>query len=71
MAWVLANPFYCGYIISALLPDEINIGKHPSIIDEKTFLQANHIGKQHPIHGVLKLKNQEELSLKITVDASL
>jgi hypothetical protein len=41
------------------------IGKHPYIIDEKTFLQANHIGKQHPIHGVLKLKNQEELSLKI------
>ena len=65
MAWVLANPFYCGYIVSALLPEEINIGKHPSIIDEKTFLQANHIGKQHPIHGVLKLKNQEELSLKI------
>ncbi len=65
IAWVLANPFYCGYIITSLLPGEVNIGKHPPIIDEKTFLMANNIGNENPIHGVLKVKNQEELPLKI------
>ena len=65
MAWVLSNPFYCGYIISALLPGEVNIGKHPPIIDEKTFLEVNNIGQQNPIYGIVKVKNQEELPLKI------
>ena len=65
MAWILANPFYCGYIVSSLLPGEVNIGKHTPIIDEKTFLEANNIGRQNPIHGILKMRNQDELPLKI------
>ena len=65
IAWVLANPFYCGYIISSLLPGEVNIGKHPPIIDEKTFLEANNIGSENPIHGIQKVKNQDDLPLKI------
>ena len=65
MAWILANPFYCGYIISSLLPGEVNLGKHPPLIDEKTFLMANNIGSQDPRHGVIKMKNQDDLPLKI------
>ena len=65
MAWVLANPFYCGYIISSLLPGEVNIGKHPAIIDEKTFLLANNIGNEDPRHGVIKMRNHIDLPLKI------
>ena len=65
IAWVLANPFYCGYIISSLLPGEVNIGKHPILIDEKTFLLANNIGNEDPRHGVLKMRNHLDLPLKI------
>ena len=65
IAWILANPFYCGYIISSLLPGEVNIGKHPILIDEKTFLLANNIGNEDPRHGVLKMRNHLDLPLKI------
>ena len=65
MAWILANPFYAGYIISSLLPGEVNIGKHPPIIDEKTFLTANNVASEDTRHGVLKMRNQTDLALKI------
>jgi len=65
IAWVLANPFYCGYIISSLLPGEVNIGKHPTLIEEKKFLLANNIGNEDPRHGVLKMRNHIDLPLKI------
>jgi hypothetical protein len=54
LAWILANPFYCGYISVVLLPGEIIKGKHPALIDEETFLKANQISKSNPRSGVKK-----------------
>ncbi len=65
IAWILANPFYCGYVVASILPDEVNIGMHPPLIDEKTFLQANNIGSQNPRSGIAKMNNQDELALKV------
>jgi DNA invertase Pin-like site-specific DNA recombinase len=55
MAWVFANPFYCGYISTSLLPGEMIEGKHPPLIDVDTFLQANNISRQNPRSGVSKI----------------
>ena len=65
LAWILANPFYCGYIKVALLPGEIIKGKHPALIDEDTFLKANNISGENPRSGVKKIREKSELPLKI------
>lgn len=65
LAWILANPFYCGYISVALLPNEIIKGKHPALIDEETFLKANNISRANPRTGVKKIKVNSNLPLKI------
>ena len=65
LAWILANPFYCGYISVALLPGEIIKGKHPALIDEETFLKANQISKANPRSGVKKIRVNPNLPLKI------
>lgn len=65
LAWVFANPFYCGYISSSLLPGELIKGKHPALIDESTFLKSNNIKQLNPRTGVLKKNQQDELPLKV------
>ena len=65
MAWIFANPFYCGYISTSLLPGEIIRSKHPALIDEKTFFLVNNISSQDPRSGIKKTKDQNELPLKV------
>ena len=67
LAWVFANIFYCGYIVSSLLPDELIKGKHPALIDEDTFIKANNISKQNPRSGVPKIYKNDQLPLKVFV----
>jgi site-specific DNA recombinase len=67
MAWIFANPFYCGYVYSALLPGELIPGKHPALIKEDIFLKANNISKQNAISGVPKNLCLDELPLKVFV----
>ncbi len=65
LAWILANPFYCGYISVSLLPGEIIKGKHPALIDEDTFLKANQVSKANPRSGISKIRVNPNLPLKI------
>jgi site-specific DNA recombinase len=65
MAWIFANPFYCGYIISSMLPGEVIVGNHPPLITPDLFLQVNNISKQHPVSGVPKDAQNDNLPLKI------
>lgn len=65
LAWILANPFYCGYISVAMLSGKIVKGKHVALIDEETFLKANNISKKNPRYGVKKNKVNASLPLKI------
>ncbi len=67
MAWIFANPFYCGYVYSSLLPGELIPGKHPALIKEDVFLKANQISKQNAISGVPKNLSRDELPLKVFV----
>ncbi len=65
IAWIFANPFYCGYVYSSLLPGELIKGKHPALVDENTFLKVNNISKQNTRSGVPKRLNVDELPLKV------
>ena len=65
MAWIFANPFYCGYVYSSLLPGELIAGKHPALISEDIFLKANNISRQNAISGVPKKLDVDELPLKV------
>ena len=36
-----ANPFYCGYITSKMIPGEMVDGKHPPLISKNTFIKVH------------------------------
>ncbi len=38
---IFKNPFYCGIMISKLIPDEIVIGNHEAIVSQEDFLKIN------------------------------
>ncbi|RYF78990.1 MAG: hypothetical protein EON98_15190, partial [Chitinophagaceae bacterium] len=43
--WIFSNPFYAGYNSGSLVEVKLIKGKHPALIDLKTFLKANEILK--------------------------
>jgi site-specific DNA recombinase len=65
MSWILSNPFYCGFISSTMLPNELIKGHYPAIIDQETFLAANNISSQNSRTGVPKKLDVDELPLKV------
>lgn len=61
MSEVFKNPFYCGIIVSKLLPGEVVEGRHPKIVSKEDFIKINSIKSNHPtIHD----DANEELPLK-------
>ncbi len=42
------NPFYCGIIVSSMIPGEAFKGQHPPLISKEDFLTINAINKVHP-----------------------
>jgi site-specific DNA recombinase len=63
--WILSNPFYTGYVTGNLLGGKLVKGKHPSLIDLKTFLKANDLLKMAVNTGIAKSSKREDLPLKI------
>lgn len=35
------NPFYCGFLVSSLIPGEMIEGKHPPLVSKSTFLKVH------------------------------
>jgi hypothetical protein len=62
----LRNPFYCGIIISPLLPDEIVEGKQEPLVSPEVFLQINDILQSRP-KGSVYNSEDEHLPLKTFV----
>ncbi len=60
------NPFYCGLIISPLLPDEIVIGKQQPMVTHEMFLKINNILFNRP-EGRVYNSEDEHLPLKTFV----
>lgn len=61
---VLSNPFYCGIIVSSLLPGEIIEGKHEAMISRELFLKVNNIVSDNRNHPVSHKEEDENLPLK-------
>ena len=59
----LRNPFYCGLIISPLLPDEIVVGKQQPLVTHEMFLKINNILYTRP-EGRVYNSEDEHLPLK-------
>ena len=61
---IFANPYYCGIIVSKMIPNEIIEGKHQPIISRKIFLQANEIIAEKRHHPTFHKDIDENLPLK-------
>ena len=44
------NPFYCGVLVSKMIPGEIIEGKHKPLVSKEDFLKINSINTHHPTH---------------------
>jgi site-specific DNA recombinase len=64
---VFSNPFYAGYVTGSLLGGKLIEGKHPKLIDLKTFLAAQDVLNNNPFVGVAKVFRHNEVPLKIFV----
>ncbi len=61
---IFANPYYCGIIVSKMIPNEIIEGRHKPIISRKMFLEANQIIAQKRCHPTFHKDIDENLPLK-------
>ncbi len=59
------NPFYCGLIVSKLIPGKVVEGKHIPLISKKLFLEANNIRNEKRVHGYVHDMESESLPLKV------
>ena len=64
LGYVLSNPFYCGIIVSRLLPDEVIEGNHEPLIAREIFLKVNNIITDNRHHPVSHKEEDEQLPLK-------
>ena len=64
IAYVFSNPFYCGIIVSRLIPDEIIEGKHEAMVAKETFLKVNNIVAESRNHPVSHKEDDYNMPLK-------
>ena len=64
---VFSNPFYAGYVTGSLVGGKLIEGKHPKLIDLKTFIAAQDVLNNNPFVGVAKVFRHNEVPLKIFV----
>lgn len=57
------NPFYCGIIVSSIIPNEYIEGKHELLISKTTFLKVNDLLQQNN-HGYKQNLEDENLPLR-------
>lgn len=64
LAEIFANPFYCGIIVSKMLPNQVIEGKHEAMVSKKLFLKVNNVITESRNHPVAHQKNDNHLPLK-------
>ena len=64
---ILSNTFYAGYVTGKLVNGKLIIGKHPALIDLKTFLAANDMLQNATSANIPKQYRHEEVPLKIFI----
>ena len=61
---IFANPFYCGLIVSKLIPNKVYEGKHEPCVSKEVFLRVNNIVFEARNQPVTHKKEDENLPLK-------
>ena len=61
---VFSNTFYAGFVTGKLVSGELIKGKHPPLVDVKTFMKVQDILNGNPIAGVPKVSRHDEVPLK-------
>lgn len=61
---MFANPFYCGIIVSKMIPGEVVEGQHEPMVSKDMFLQVNNIVAESRHHPVTHKEEDENLPLK-------
>jgi site-specific DNA recombinase len=64
LAYIFRNPFYCGLIVSNMLPGEVIEGKQEVLVSRDIFLAANDIIADKRSHPVTHHENDINLPLK-------
>ncbi|MFV0268322.1 MAG: recombinase family protein [Draconibacterium sp.] len=59
------NPFYCGLIVSKMLPGQVIEGKHEPLISRELFLMVHNIRQEKRVHGFVYDSDNENLPLKV------
>jgi site-specific DNA recombinase len=62
---IFKNPFYCGVLITKMLPDEVVFGKHEQIVSQEDFIKIN-----SPESKVVN-KTYETMSLELPLKKTL
>ena len=64
LAEMFNNPFYCGIIVSKMLPNEVIEGRHEPLVAKGLFLQINNIIAEKRHHPVTHKDSDINLPLK-------
>ncbi len=67
---MFANPFYCGIIVSRMIPDEVIEGKHQPMISKDIFLRVNNVVTEMRTHPVSHNEEDNNLPLKLFMKCS-
>lgn len=62
---LFSNPFYCGLIVSKMIPGQIIQGKHEPLISKDLFLQVHDIRQEKRTGGFVHDKDNSNLPLKV------
>jgi len=62
---IFANPFYCGLIVSKMIPGQVIEGKHEPLISKELFLMVHKIRQENRTQGFVQNKENENLPLKV------
>lgn len=64
---IFANPYYCGLLVSSLIPGEVVEGKHEKLVSREIFLKVNNIvaDNRKPNHPLVHREHDENLPLKV------
>ena len=67
MIELFTNPFYCGLIVSKMLPGQVIEGKHEPLISKELFLKVHNIRQENRSHSFVHDRDNDNLPLKVFV----
>ncbi|GAB5415901.1 MAG: hypothetical protein Crog2KO_00010 [Crocinitomicaceae bacterium] len=72
LAEIFANPYYCGLLVSKMIPGEIIEGRHEKLVSREVFLKVNNIVVENrkTNHPLTHREHDENLPLKVFAKCS-